>query len=64
MQMRRMARLTDAFSKRRHNLKAAFAAHFACYNFCRTHQRLTVTPAMEAGITDQAGRVAVWVYGA
>jgi len=52
MGMRRMTRLTNAFSKKWKNLKAAYALHFAYYNFCRVHQSLRVTPAMEAGITD------------
>lgn len=51
MQMRRMTRLTNAFSKKRENLGAAFALHFAHYNFCRIHKALRCTPAMEAGIT-------------
>jgi hypothetical protein len=34
------------------NLEAAVALHFMHYNFCRIHQTLRVTPAMEAGITD------------
>ncbi len=53
MQMRRFTRLTNAFSKKLENLKAACALHFAHYNFCRVHSSLRVTPAMEAGITDQ-----------
>jgi hypothetical protein len=44
--------LTNAFSKKLANLKAAIALHFAYYNFCRIHQTLRVTPAMEAGLTD------------
>jgi hypothetical protein len=44
--------LTNAFSKKLDNLKAACALHFAYYNFCRVHQTLRVTPAMEAGLTD------------
>lgn len=52
MGMRRMTRLTNAFSKRWKNFKAAYALHFAYYNFCRVHQTLRVTPAMETGITD------------
>ena len=28
------------------------ALHFMYYNFCRVHQTLRVTPAMEAGVTD------------
>jgi IS1 family transposase len=52
MAIRRFTRLTNAFSKKLDNLKAACALHFAYYNFCRTHQTLRCTPAMEAGIAD------------
>ena len=52
MQVRRLTRLTNAFSKKLDNLKAALALHFAYFNFCRVHKSLRVTPAMEAGITD------------
>lgn len=58
MQMRRFTRLTNAFSKKLANLKAAVALHFAHYNFMRVHRSLRVTPAMEAGITDH-----VWTWG-
>ena len=51
MQMRRLTRLTNAFSKKWENLWAAYCLHFAWYNFVRVHQTLRVTPAMEAGIT-------------
>jgi hypothetical protein len=51
MCMRRLTRLTNAFSKKLENLKAALALHFAWYNLGRVHQSLRVTPAMEAGIT-------------
>ena len=51
MQMRRFTRLTNGFSKKFENLKSAVALHFAHYNFCRIHKTLSVTPAMEAGIT-------------
>jgi IS1 family transposase len=51
MQMRRLTRLTNAFSKKWENLWAAYCLHFAWYNFCRVHMKLRVTPAMEAGIT-------------
>jgi hypothetical protein len=44
--------VNDTFSKKLSHLKAAVALHFAYYNFCRAHQALRVTPAMEAGITD------------
>lgn len=52
MQMRRFTRLTNAFSKKIENLRHAVALHFMHYNFCRIHQTLRVTPAMEAGISD------------
>ena len=53
MSMRRMTRLTNAFSKKWENLKAAYALHFAYYNFCRFHQSLKKqTPAMASGLTD------------
>jgi len=52
MQMRRFTRLTNAFSKKVANLGHAVALHFMYYNFCRVHQTLRVTPAMEAGISN------------
>jgi IS1 family transposase len=53
MSMRRFTRLTNAFSKKIENLKAAVALHFAHYNFVRIHKTLRVTPAMEAGIENR-----------
>jgi IS1 family transposase len=52
MQLRRFTRLTNAFSKKLANLRAAVALHFAHYNFVRIHQTLRVTPAMAAQLTD------------
>ena len=52
MALRRFTRLTNAYSKKLDNLKAACALYFAYYNFCRVHQSLRVSPAMEAGISD------------
>ena len=52
MAIRRFTRLTNAFSKKLDNHKAACALHFAYYNFCRIHKSLRVTPAMESGLTD------------
>src|SRR6266852_6219517 len=53
MQLRRFTRLTNAFSKKLENMKAALALHFAHYNFCRIHQSLRVTPAMAADVTSE-----------
>ena len=52
MSMRRFTRLTNGFSKKVANLHHAVALHFMHYNFCRLHQSLRVTPAMEARIAD------------
>jgi len=50
LHMRRLTRLTYAFSKKRENFEAAVGLHFAYYNFVKRHSTLRVTPAMEAGI--------------
>ena len=50
MQMRRFTRLTNAFSRKRDNLRAALALHFAAYNFTWMHSGIRMTPAMKAGI--------------
>ena len=49
MACRRFTRLTNVFSKKLENLKAALALHFRWYNFVRIHSSLRVTPAMVAG---------------
>ena len=55
MCMRRLTRLTNGFSKKWSNLRAALALHFAWYNFCRKHISLKgQTPAMAAGIVNHA----------
>lgn len=51
--MRRMTRLTCAFSKKWENLRAAYALHFAHYNLCKFHRSIRMTPAMKAGITSR-----------
>ena len=52
MGIRRFTRLTNGFSKKVENHAAAVALYYMHYNFCRVHQTLRVTPAMEAGIAD------------
>jgi len=58
MGMRRFTRLTNAFSKKIGNHIASIAIHYMHYNFCRVHQTLRVTPAMEAGIADHVWTIA------
>ncbi|WP_348980484.1 IS1 family transposase [Polyangium sp. 15x6] len=57
MHVRRFTRLCNGFSKKIENHRAAVSLHVAWYNFCRVHESLRVTPAMEAGITDHVWSV-------
>lgn len=57
MGVRRFTRLTNAFSKKFENHCHMVAIYHAYYNFCRVHQTLRVTPAMEAGLTDHVWTV-------
>ncbi len=52
MHCRRLARLTNAFSKKRANFEAAVSLHFAYYNLVKAHATIKCTPAMEAGKAD------------
>lgn len=50
LHMRRLTRLTLAFSKKRENFDTAVALHFAYYNLVKIHKTIRCTPAMEAGV--------------
>jgi hypothetical protein len=52
MSMRRFTRLTNVFSKKIENHRVMVALHFMHYNYCRVHQTLRVTPAMQPRLTD------------
>lgn len=52
MQQRRFTRLTNGFSKKLESHSAAVALYVAQYNFCRVHETLRITPAMQLGVTD------------
>jgi hypothetical protein len=54
MHCRRLTRLTNAFSKKLENLKAAMDLYFCFYNFVRFHRAIRCTPAMEAGVKKTA----------
>jgi IS1 family transposase len=58
MHCRRLSRLTNAFSKKLENFKAAVALHYGYYNFCKTNSAIRCTPAMEAGVTNSPWTVA------
>ena len=49
-QLRRHTRRTNAHSQKLGNHRAAIALLIAHYNFCRVHETLRVTPAMEFGL--------------
>jgi len=59
--MKRMNRLTLAFSKKLENFEAAVALHFCAYNFVRPHRSLRMTPAMAAGLTDHVWSLEEWL---
>ncbi|HEX2852507.1 MAG TPA: IS1 family transposase [Opitutaceae bacterium] len=58
MHMRRLTRLTNAFSKKVENFRAAVSLHFAYYNFVKMHGTIRCTPALQAGVADR-----VWTVG-
>ena len=64
MSQRRFTRLTNAFSKKLPNHCAAVALYIAHYNFCRVHEALRVTPAMQLGVTDHIWTVSELVDAA
>jgi hypothetical protein len=51
--IRRLTRLTNAFSKTRISLEAAVSLYLCHYNLVRRHGSLRVTPAMAAGVADR-----------
>jgi IS1 family transposase len=57
MHCRRLTRLTNAFSKKLENFKAAVALHYAYYNFVKSNIAIRCTPAMAAGVTNTFWRV-------
>ncbi len=58
MHCRRLTRLTNAFSKKLPNFKAAVALSFAYYNFCKSHGAIRMTPAQAAGVESSQWTVA------
>jgi IS1 family transposase len=58
MAWRRFTRLTNGFSKKLENHKAAIALHVAYYNLCRVHETLRATPSMALGVTGHVWSIA------
>ncbi len=64
MNIRRLTRLTNGFSKKIENHVHAMSLWFMYYNFCRKHETLTknaggihTTPAMAAGVSDHVWKI-------
>lgn len=62
--LRRFTRLSNGFSRKKANLRAALALFFAYYNFCRMHKTVRMTPAMAAGIARRPWTLADLVQAA
>ncbi len=58
MQQRRFTRLTNGFSKKLRNHRAAVSLYVAHYNLCRIHETIRMTPAMALGVADH-----IWTIG-
>ena len=58
LHVKRLNRLTLAFSKKLENFEAAVALNFASHNFVKSHRSLKMTPAMAAGVERK-----FWSYG-
>ncbi len=58
LHVKRLNRLTLAFSKKLENFEAAVALNFASHNFVKSHRTLKMTPAMAAGVERN-----FWSYG-
>ena len=54
MGLRRLTRLTNAWSKKYENLVQAVNLHFYHYNFMRDHSSIGCTPAQAAGVAKEA----------
>ena len=62
MHMRRFTRLTNGFSKKLSNHCHMVALYTVFYNFVKIHKTLSVTPAMESGISGEV-RDFEWIVG-
>jgi IS1 family transposase len=58
MKCRRFTRLTNAFSRKLGNHRAAVALTVAHFNLCKMHSSIRMTSAMKAGITNR-----IWSVG-
>jgi len=64
MSQRRFTRLTNGFSKSYLNHCASVALYVMHYNFCRVHEALRITPAVQLGVTDHVWSISELVEAA
>lgn len=64
MQQRRFTRLTNAYSKKDENHRAAVGLLYFWYNFVRVHESIGTTPAVQAGVADHPWSLAEMVQAA
>jgi len=57
MRMRRLTRLTNGFSRKWDNMKAAVALFVFSFNFREIHRSIRCTPAMAAGVA-----TSIWTW--
>jgi len=60
--MRRFTILTNVFSKKADNLKAAVALHFAHYNFVRYTEHLGLHQQQKQGLITGCGLLEIWLH--
>ena len=61
---RRLTRLSNGFSKKFEHHCAAIALYATHYNFCRVHETLRITAAMQLGVTDHVWTISELVDSA
>lgn len=64
MGSRRLTRKSNGYSKRLRHLRAAVALHYFHYNFCRVHETLRTTPAVQAGVASEPWSVEALIENA
>ena len=56
--------MSNGFSRKKENLRAALALYFGYFNFCKMHRSIRMTPAMKAGLTKKPWEMADLVKAA
>jgi len=62
--LRRFTSLSNGFSRKKENLRAALALFFAYYNFCRMHKSIRMTPQWRRVLLVNLGARRIWLAAA